>query len=35
MPAEAHQPETSPVEEDLAQAVIDAHGGDVVASTPS
>jgi len=32
MPAEAHQPEPLPAEEDLAQAVIDAHGGDAVAA---
>ena len=32
MPAEARQPEPSPAEEDLAQAVIDAHGGDAVAA---
>jgi hypothetical protein len=32
MPAEARQPESSPVEEDLAQAVLDAHGGDALAA---
>jgi hypothetical protein len=32
MPAEARQPDPSPAEEDLAQAVLDAHGGDALAA---
>lgn len=32
MPAEARQADRSPAEEDLAQAVLDAHGGDALAA---
>ena len=32
MPAEARQLNTAPANEDLAQAVLDAHGGDALAA---